>query len=199
MRDSNQRYRSAADSPSVLTEHGDDNHPASSKLNWWVRLLAVFLLCATTAVVLPAQTFTTLLLFDGADGAAPYAGLVQGTDGNLYGTTTIGGTHGWGTVFRVTTSGTLSTIYNFCALPNCQDGASPSTLLLGADGNFYGAAGGGLYGGGLIFKMPAGGKPTPIYNFCSQTNCADGSGPQGADSRYRRQLLVVGSFRFTDW
>jgi len=64
-------------------------------------------------------------------------------------------------------------------MPNCEDGEDASTLLLASDGNFYGAAEGGLYGAGLIFKMPAGGKPTPIYNFCSQTNCPDGMYPQG--------------------
>ena len=150
------------------------------KLVVWKRACATIFLFLAAASVSSAQTFNTLLLFGGADGAQPYAGLVQGTDGNLYGTTTAGGTHGHGTVFRITTSGTLSTIYNFCAMPNCEDGEYPSTLLLAGDGNFYGAAsGGGLYGAGLIFKMPAGGKPTPIYNFCSETNCPDGYAPQG--------------------
>jgi len=99
----------------------------------------------------------------------------------IYGTTTSGGTHSHGTVFRITTSGILSTIYNFCATPNCEDGEYPSALVLAGDGNFYGAAsGGGLYGAGLIFKMPAGGKPNPVYNFCSETNCPDGYAPQGS-------------------
>ena len=64
------------------------------KLNRGKRAYAVFVLCAATAIALPAQTFTTLFSFDGADGKTPYAGLVQATDGNFYGTTTYGGAYG---------------------------------------------------------------------------------------------------------
>src|SRR5690242_4649802 len=75
-----------------------------SKLNWGKRAFAVVLLSATTAIALPAQTFTTLHSFDiSTDGANPYAGLVQATDGSLYGTTFQGGPNGGGgTVFKIT-------------------------------------------------------------------------------------------------
>ncbi|HXM45491.1 MAG TPA: choice-of-anchor tandem repeat GloVer-containing protein [Bryobacteraceae bacterium] len=89
-------------------------------------LYAVLALCATTAIPLPAQTFTTLHSFDFADGADPYfAGLIQATNGYLYGTTEGGGASGGGTVFRITPSGTLTTLYSFCSQGNCADGSNP--------------------------------------------------------------------------
>jgi uncharacterized repeat protein (TIGR03803 family) len=77
-----------------------------SKLNWWKTACAVCLLCAGAAIALPAQAFTTLFSFDGTDGSQPYTGLVQATDGNLYGTAPGGGANGAGTFFRITPSTT---------------------------------------------------------------------------------------------
>jgi len=226
--------------------------------------------CAATAVSSPGQTFTTLLYFDDANGANPMAGLVQATDGNLYGTTELGGTSnncvksstevtGCGTVFKITPAGTLTTLYSFCAQTNCTDGAGPAGLVQATDGSFYGttlqggtsgncqandgatacgtvfkitAAGvlttlynfggtdgaiptglvqgtdGNFYGitylggtgsncpssqfasgCGTVFKMTAAGTLTSLYNFCSQPNCADGSEPtaglvEGTDGNF---------------
>jgi len=93
-----------------------------SKLNWAKTACAVALLGVATAIASPAQTFTTLVNFNYTNGANPYfMSLVQGTDGNLYGTTEGGGANGSGTVFKVTASGTLTTLY-FCAKTNCTDG-----------------------------------------------------------------------------
>ena len=84
---------------------------------------AVLLLYAMTATALPAQSFTTLLSFDGANGSEPLAVLVQGTNGNLYGTTAFGGAHNRGTVFEITPSGALTTLHSFCSRSQCADGA----------------------------------------------------------------------------
>lgn len=77
------------------------------------RSYVLLLLCATTAIALPAQTFTTLHNFDGTDGKVPEAGLVQATNGNLYGTTGSGGTSNFGTVFKITAGGTLTMLHSF--------------------------------------------------------------------------------------
>src|ERR1035441_3242657 len=134
-----------------------------SRFNWWMRACGVFLLWATTAITLPAQTFTTLHSFDGTDGAAPYAGLVQATDGNLYGTTTYYGANDVGTVFKITTSGTLTTLHSF----DNTDGASPYAGLVQAnDGNLYGTAkAGGANGYGTVFKITTSGTLTTLHSF----------------------------------
>src|SRR5271167_281288 len=101
----------------------------------------VFLLCAATAIVSSAQTFTTLHNFcsqpNCADGWLPNGGLVQATDGNFYGTTAAGGTNGWGTVFKITAAGSLTTLHSFDDL---FDGSGPldAQLVLAPDGYFYG-------------------------------------------------------------
>jgi len=146
--------------------------------------------CAALAIASPAQTFTTLVDFNGANGAYPAASLVQGTDKNFYGTTYDGGANsppacnysgnvGCGTVFKVAAGRRLTTLYNFCSLTNCADGFNPYAGLVQArDGNFYGTTwGGGANGYGTVFRITPKGKLTTLYNFCSQTNCADGFNP----------------------
>jgi uncharacterized repeat protein (TIGR03803 family) len=131
------------------------------------------------------------------DGAYPYAGLVQAANGDLYGTTTFGGTGGIhsgdGTVFKITPSGTLTTLYNFCSQSNCTDGAVPYAGLIQAnDGNLYGTTSVtdiGSGSGGTVFKITHSGELTTLYTFCSQSNCTDGSTPtaglvQAADGNF---------------
>lgn len=143
---------------------------------------ALFVFCAATAVGSATTSFTDLVNFNPANGANPYSALVQGTDGNFYGTTAKDGAYGdYGTVFKVTAGGTRTTLYSFCSQAGCPDGYSPQTgLTQGTDGNFYGTAQlGGTKNGGTVFKITPEGKVTALYKFCSLAKCADGSGPYG--------------------
>jgi uncharacterized repeat protein (TIGR03803 family) len=128
-------------------------------------------------------TLTTIYTFGSQtnDGVNPYSGVVLARDGSLYGTTYNGGTIGHGTVYNVTLNGVKSTIYNFCQLASCKDGAAPyGPLIQGSDGNFYGTtrAGGGP-NKGTVFKITPGGVLTTLYSFCHITNCTDGKEPDG--------------------
>jgi len=97
------------------------------------------LICAATAIAAPAQSFTTLFSFELTDGSGPSSGLIQAADGNFHGIATTGGTYGFGTVFKITPQGRLTTLYSFCAQTGCADGAYPhSGLIQAADGSFYG-------------------------------------------------------------
>src|ERR1039457_6426327 len=157
-----------------------------SKLNWGKRACAVLALCATTAIALPAQiaTLTTIHRFCSQrgcpDGAAPLAGLVQATNGALYGTTGGYVAKGYGTVFKITPDGTLTTLYSFCPQSDCTDGAYPGALVqAAANGDFFGttpSGGTNLYG--TVFKITPSGTLTTLYSFCSQSGCTDGGGPE---------------------
>jgi uncharacterized repeat protein (TIGR03803 family) len=115
------------------------------------------------------------------DGGVPKSGLVLGRDGNLYGTTTYGGAHKVGTIFKITPQGVLTTLHHFCAQASCADGyGTTQPLIQAADGNFYGAApSGGINHAGTIFKVSPGGNFKLLYSFCAKAQCADGSAPNG--------------------
>ncbi|HEY6764936.1 MAG TPA: choice-of-anchor tandem repeat GloVer-containing protein [Candidatus Sulfotelmatobacter sp.] len=124
----------------------------------------------------PAGQFTTLYNFcsqaNCSDGEFPIS-LVRATNGNFYGTThnrggnTRCGQNGCGTVFQITPSGTLTTIYRFCSKTGCSDGANPwAGLVQGSDGAFYGTtSGGGIKSGGTIFRITAKGVLTTLYSY----------------------------------
>ena len=117
--------------------------------------------------------FTSLASFDYARGAFPSNGLIQAVDGSLYGTASAGGTNGgWGTVFRLTTDGTLTALHSF----NYQDGAvAGGGLVQGADGNLYGATSqGGTAGLGTVFQITTNGQLTTLVRF----NGTNGANPQ---------------------
>ena len=141
-----------------------------------------------------AQTETVLYSFGSSpsDGAEPFAGLVQGSDGNFYGTTENGGTSGEGTVFRISPSGTYTDLYSFSGIH--LNGYWPyAGLVQGSDGNFYGTTSQGgtgdvMQGGlGTVFRISPSGSYTNLYSFGSYTT--DGDYPyaglvQGSDGNF---------------
>lgn len=147
--------------------------------------------CGTVFKITPSGALTSLFSFDDYDGAFPVAPLIQATNGELYGTTYSGGMifnnfcygpdgFGCGTVFEITLSGALTTLYNFCSQTNCVDGIWPAAgLTQGTDGKFYGAAGGFNTTLGTLFTIDSTGHETVLHSFCSPTNCADGQNPDG--------------------
>ena len=139
--------------------------------------------CGTVFKITPKGKLTTLYNFcaqpDCADSVSPSAGLMQGAEGNLYGTTLGRDYRSGGTVFRVTTEGVLTTLYTFCSQLNCADGQSPNGLIQATDGNLYGtAAFGGNDDDGTAFKMTLEGNLTTLHTFCSRRNCSDGISPE---------------------
>jgi len=117
--------------------------------------------------------------------------LVQAKNGKLYGITNYGGIHNetWcdsgsysdcGTIFDITTTGKLTTLYNFCSEANCSDPAPGVGLMQATDGNLYGAdSGGGANSYGFIFRLTPSGNFTNVFNFgdCSTGTCPDGFDP----------------------
>ena len=157
----------------------------------WNRASFILVLCTAGAIASYGQTLTTLVSFNGINGSAPQWALVQGLDGNLYGTTYNGGDSvfpacylGCGTVFSVTPGGTLTTLHSFCIQAGCVDGANPiSGLVQATDGNFYGTT---YYSetnaNGTIFKISPSGSLTTVYNFDYTEGAQPYGGPvQGAN------------------
>ena len=112
-------------------------------------------------------TVTILHQFGAGDGANPAAGLVQGWDGNLYGTTETSGVGGYGTAFKITTNGVLTTLVWF----NWSNGAYPEApLIQTVDGNFYGTT---YYGGassyGTVFRLTGPMPPRVVVQPTNQT------------------------------
>ncbi len=116
----------------------------------------------TVFEITPAGKLTTLYSFCSqkkcADGADPYAGVIQATDENFYGTTSKGGASKWGTVFAITAGGKLTTLHSFCLQKNCTDGADPvGGLVQASNGILYGTtAKGGVYENGTVFSLSLG-------------------------------------------
>lgn len=136
-----------------------------------------------TVVQMPAPVlnapFAMLHAFSSGDGANPVAGLAEGTDGNLHGTTEFGGPDDDGTVFEMTTSGSLSTLFSF----DFTNGYAPiGGLVQGMNGNFYGMTEvGGSHDYGTVFEVATSGSFTILYSFAH------------TDGGYPTDGLVTGS------
>jgi len=160
--------------------------------------------CGTVFKLTPAGVETVLYSFGSSgnsDGFNPAGlGLVQGSDGNFYGTTSQGGSvtnceGGCGTVYKITPAGVESVLHSFGG-SGSSDGASPIGIVLGSDGNFYGTTSSGgkgtpgtncSVGCGTFFKITTAGVETVLYSFGSNGN-SDGANPsgvvQGSDANF---------------
>jgi uncharacterized repeat protein (TIGR03803 family) len=127
--------------------------------------------------ITPGGTETIVYSFaGGSDGENPYAGLIQGSDGNLYGTTYQGGSHNFGTIYKLTLSGVETVLYAFAG--GGGDGANPEAgVTQGSDGNLYGVTyAGGSSGLGTVFELTLSGTETILHSFAGGST--DGSNPQ---------------------
>jgi uncharacterized repeat protein (TIGR03803 family) len=126
--------------------------------------------------ITPSGTVTTFYSFlGGSGGSNPSAPLIQGSDGNLYGSTLFGGTNGAGTIFKLSLAGVLTTLHTF----NFTDGFEPiGALVQGTNGSFYGTTyQGGVNNQGTAFRITASGQFTLLHSFAVAT---DGMQPETA-------------------
>jgi len=150
-----------------------------------MRLLWTGVLALTTFGAQGAAVLTTLHSFEVfTNGAFPTSAPVQGSDGSLYGTTSGGGTNGGiGIVFKIGANGVLTTLYSFTG---GNDGAYPSALLQGRDGDFYGmTASGGANGDGTVFRINTNGELTSLHSFTGNDGAYPQAGlSQGSDGNF---------------
>jgi uncharacterized repeat protein (TIGR03803 family) len=139
--------------------------------------------CGVVYKATTAGKITVLHKFTGypSDGNRPIGVLVQGNDRNFYGTTYQGGAYNYGTVFKISASGTYTLLHSFNDVAPTYDGQYPiAGLTLGTDGNFYGVTSrGGVSNAGpygVVFKITPAGTETVLYDFCA-ISCYDGFVP----------------------
>jgi uncharacterized repeat protein (TIGR03803 family) len=133
--------------------------------------------CGTVFKITPTGVETVLWSFgNGNDGSNPAGSLLEGSDGNFYGMTYIGGTYQIGTVFKITPTGVETVLWSF---GNGSDGSMPyGKLALAADGNFYGMTyAGGANGKGTVFNITPTGTETVLWSLGTGN---DGAHPTGS-------------------
>jgi len=150
--------------------------PDKERLARWTIPFLRFAFLALMLAATSSNAANTLYSFTNKfDGAQPYAGLVQGNDGNFYGTCFGGGSNDLGSIFKISPSGAFTPLFSFSFL----DGETPTAgLTLGTDGNFYGTTfeGGADFSYGTVFQISSSGVFNSLYSF---TNGTDGSSPYG--------------------
>lgn len=147
---------------------------------WRLGLLLWVTMTPSLGLSAPGTLPNALYAFtNGLDGSQPYAGLTLGSDGNFYGTCLNGGSNHFGTVFKITPGGALTTLCSFSFI----DGYQPTAALVqGSDGNLYGTTFeggtsvefGAEYGYGTVFQISTNGAFNSLYSF---TNGIDGASP----------------------
>ena len=147
-------------------------------------LLGLACLAAVSGTASAQVTEVVLCSFGSANcpaGGDPSA-VIMDSEGNLYGGTLEGGTHGKGVAYKLAPSGQETVLYNFCSRGGdlCTDGWAASVSVRDSEGNLYGVAGfGGAQNVGAVFKLTASRQETVLHSFCSLAKCADGSAPSG--------------------
>jgi uncharacterized repeat protein (TIGR03803 family) len=113
------------------------------------------------------------------DGSLPFGAspeiVIEGTDGFLYGTTLVDGAFGQGTVFKLSKSGVIKDLHDFCGTQTCTDGANPGFLTQGLDGNFYGDTGPNPVPTSILYRLSPGGTFKVLHTFDTK-NQKDGTG-----------------------
>jgi uncharacterized repeat protein (TIGR03803 family) len=116
------------------------------------------------------------------DGSLPFGAsperVIQGTDGFLYGTTLLDGAFGFGTVFKLTPSGVITDLHDFCSTQFCADGAYPSVLTQALDGNFYGSTGPSGAPADILYRISPAGTFKVLHTFDTKGH-PDGGGTFG--------------------
>lgn len=168
------------ETPSTLVQGNDGNFYGTTGIGGASDFGTVFR-------ITPGGMLTTLVEFTGNGGTNkgryPFAGLVLGNDGNLYGTTRNGGTSDAGTIFRMTPAGALTTVVNFSN--SGATGSLPQAALIQAsDGNLYGTTVGGTNGAGTVFKMTLAGVLTHLAAFPGVSANDPGGVVEGIDGNF---------------
>jgi uncharacterized repeat protein (TIGR03803 family) len=164
--------------PDVPGTHGNGSLRLALSFAW---------LLACAGVPLHAQSYQDLYDFDCATGCTPTGTLTQGTNGNLYGTTSSGGTNNWGTIFMVSTGGAYTSLLNF----DSTTGAGGGGLTLATDGNFYGTGYISSASTGTLFQFnPVTNAVTVLHQFSSTEGIPQGPPIVGKNKNY---LFGVGA------